>query len=397
MNANTKLAMALLALSAALPAQADGVDAAGAHGAQPLGQACSEPPFTEQYVSTGSAQWTTNVHGCGLDSALSSGLSAAAVAHYARRPDLGFDPLRMRFTVDLSALTGLNFTQAVQLAAGVAAASAPLGAEGTARLLQVSVLGSPGGPPTLAFSAACAGQPNNRCTALSPLATLQPFIGLEWRSGGVGTGQLRWWIDADFDQTPTGSLPLDNVPWGALERVVLGLASPTPGFMAGQAGRTVRFGRIEVLEDQLAWYDFEPLEIGLCGFDPAPPLVIGAGGTAFGPGTTCGGTWGLTTLASGSTEALTPERNYRVQITGVGVDQSPRPLSMQVGAGSDPGIHAFLCERACGPSARCHLVAAGQPAFGELEPGEYRLVLKSLSNQVGHCGNFNVVFSSVLK
>ena len=42
-------------------------------------------------------------------------------------------------------------------------------------------------------------------------------------------------------------------------------------------------------------------------------------------------------------------------------------------------------------------MSGAQSAFAVFEPGEYRLVLKSLSNEVGHCGSFNVVFSSVLK
>lgn len=363
--------------------------------AQPQGQACSVPPFAEQHVVAGSATWTVDAEGCGLDAALTSGVSAAAVAHYARRPDLG--NFRMRFRVDVSALTAPNLVQVVQLAAGVSDASVPAGADANAQLFTLAAVGNiPGNQKLLAVSAACAGQPGNRCSATSPLTAAQPTIGLDWASGPAGSGRLRWWIDTDFDQAPTGMLAVDNLAWGVLERVVLGLSSPSSAFMSVQAGRTVRFDRIEVLDDQLAWQDFESLDGGGCTLDPAPPLVIGAGGGTIS-GNTCGGTHNLTTLASGSTSASTPERNYRVQITGVGAEQSPRPLSMALASGTDPNIAAFLCERACSPSARCQLASSTLPASGTFEPGEYRLVVKALGGPSGQCGSWTVNVSSVLK
>jgi hypothetical protein len=385
----------LFGLAVPLPAQAQPGEPSSPEAPaslQPQGQTCSVPPFTEQHVVAGSATWTVDAEGCGLDAALNAGVSSAAVAHYARRPDLG--NFRMRFRVDLSELATLNAVQAVQLAAGVAGASAPPGAEATALLFQIGAFGNiQGTQKRLVVSAACAGQPGNRCSAASTLATERPTIGLDWISGPAASGHLRWWIDTDFDQAPTGVLAVDNLAWGALERVVLGLSSPSTSFVANQGARTVRFDRIEVLEDQLAWQDFESLDGGACTLDALPPLVIGAGGGTIS-GNTCGGTHSLTTLASGSTSSPTPERNYRVQITGVGFEQSPRPLTMTT---SDPNFAAFLCERACSPSARCHLVSSAGPAAGTFEPGEYRLVVKALGGPSGQCGGWTVNVASVLK
>lgn len=337
--------------------------------------ACTVPPFNDVHVLGGTVVWSEDAEGCGLDSTitLNSNFSAAA-AHVARR-DAEL-PLRLSFRVDLSALQGQNLIQSTSIVAGVAEEAVISGSASNADLFRLMVYGNVAGTTRLlGVSAACEDSPGLMCSASAPLTNDQPTIGLDWVPG-IG-GQLRVWIDTPFSDAPTVALPSSNAAWAGIQRLVLGLSSVSVPFAANQVNRTVRFDQIEVMDDQIAWTDFDPEGFACAG------LPIFTSGTVSG--TTCGGELSLPTLASGATRAA-PSVVYSFT--------APYEIASFTMSETGPawGSSMFLCETPCGPTQRC--IAAGNPsspiATAGLVPGrDYRVIITATGVPMAACGGYS--------
>jgi hypothetical protein len=74
---------------------------------------------------------------------------------------------------------------------------------------------------------------------------------------GAGDGHVRWWLNSDFTDPPTGSIEnIDNAAWQGVETVALGLFEPT-GVVAAN-GATLKIQDIESPDDTLFWGNFDP-------------------------------------------------------------------------------------------------------------------------------------------
>lgn len=75
--------------------------------------------------------------------------------------------------------------------------------------------------------------------------------------GGPGEGRLRYWINADFNDPPSGELVVDNAAWGAPAAVALGLQSVGPFFRVEKADQVIVFDQLELPEGSIFWDNFE--------------------------------------------------------------------------------------------------------------------------------------------
>lgn len=338
--------------------------------------ACDVPPFNDSHAVGGTVAWSEDADGCGLDSTLTLNSNfSAAVAHSARR-DAEL-PIRLSFRVDLSALQNLNVIQSATLLAGVAEEAVVSGSASNADVFRLAVFGNTAGTARhLGVLTACESQLGLQCSTSTPLTSDQPTIGLDWAPGVAG--HLRVWIDTPFSDAPTVALPADNAAWAGVRRLVLGLGSGSTAFAANQVNRTVRFDRIEVMDDQIAWTDFDPEGFACAGL----PIFVGS----MASGTTCGGELSLPTLASGSTRAA-PSVIYSFTAP---YEYALFSLSE---TGSAWGASMLVCEAPCGPTQRC--IAAGNPSLPMVATGlvpgrDYRVIVTSTGGPVAACGDYSL-------
>lgn len=354
---------------------------AGAAMAQP----CDIPPWSEIYESGGAVSIEQGDDGCSIAASLTMSLpTSAAVTHFRRR-DVSA-PLRASFRVDLSELNDLNALQLARLFSGVSQTAVPVDSAMDADVFTVIVFGNLAGTVRhLGFTAACTGAPGGRCSASVSLTTDRPTIGLELDIG-KGDGALRWWIDRPFSEPPTGEFTeIDNATWIGVDRLSLGLASPTAAFAQTQVNSAVIFDRIEFGDDLLAWRNHE------IEGDPACPVGPPISPIFSTSGTTCGGSQFLPTLASGSTGPRTPARNYTLTLEP--------PLSIHLTETEPFGAAVFLCDLQCGPAARCHFASvpgtpmAVPPGF---PAGDYAVIVKAVGGPSSACGEYTLTLSGPL-
>lgn len=345
--------------------------------------ACPEPPFNETVELGGTATWLEGDDGCALDVRIDANVrGSAAMAHVRRRDQAPL--MELAFRADLSALTGLNAVQVFDLVHAVSAQPAGSGDQRTATVFALSVFGNIAGTSrNLGVSAPCPGQPGGQCTLSVPLP-VRPEITLRLEEG-AGTGSLRLWVDTPTSDAPTAVLNgLDTVALGGIERLALGLGNPSTGFLAGQATRTVRFDRIALADDQLAWISHEAGEDANC------PVGLPLPANSVVAGNTCGGSFDLPSLASGSTRNPAPAVLYSFTLP------EPRNGTFAVTEPTPFGVAVFLCETPCGPATRC--IATGAPGnplvFSQLQ-GTWYLVVKPAGGPAA-CGAYTLTHSGPL-
>lgn len=346
--------------------------------------ACPEPPFNETVELGGTATWLDGDDGCALDVRIDANVrGSAAMAHVRRRDQAPL--LELTFRVDLSALTGLNVFQAFDVVHAVSAQPAGTGDQRTATVFALSVFGNIAGTSrNLGVFGACPGQPGGQCTLSAPLSSARPEITLRLEEG-AGTGSLRLWVDTPTSDAPTAILNgLDTVALGGIERLALGLGNPSTGFLAGQAARTVRFDRIALADDQLAWISHEAGEDANCPVGTPFPLYSVSGST-------CTGSQDLPALASGSTRNRSPAVLYRFTLP------EPRTGAFSIAEPTPFGVALFLCEIPCGPATRCIATGnAGNPlAFSQLQ-GTWYLVVKPAGGPAA-CGDYTLTYNGPLE
>lgn len=346
--------------------------------------ACPEPPFNETVELGGTATWLDGDDGCALDVRIDANVrGSAAMAHVRRRDQAPL--LELTFRVDLSALTGLNVIQAFDVVHAVSAQPAGTGDQRTATVFALSVFGNVAGTSrTLGVRGPCPGQPGGQCTLSAPLVSTRPEIALRLEEG-AGTGSLRLWVDTPTSDAPTAVMNgLDTVALGGIERLALGLGNPSTGFLAGQATRTVRFDRIALADDQLAWISHEAGEDANCPV--GLPLQVNSSVS----GNTCNGSFDLPSLASGSTRNPSPAVLYSFTLP------EPRNGTFAIAEPTPIGAALFLCETPCGPATRCIATGdAGNPlTFSQLQ-GTWYLVVKPAGGPAA-CGAYTLTHTGPL-
>ncbi len=84
----------------------------------------------------------------------------------------------------------------------------------------------------------------------------------EINTGSGTSGSVRYWINADFADTPTGIVDnngagLDNAAWGGVIAAELGLSSASNGYRNNSGGGAIVFDQIQTSDDVLFWQNFE--------------------------------------------------------------------------------------------------------------------------------------------
>lgn len=221
-------------------------------------QGCTPPePFGRTTAIRGNAGFVDNGGGhCNLVATLAAGndVTGSAFAYYSLpqpNPHWHFS-----FRVDTSQLGDpLHLVDDVSILSASARVPYPL-IDGKATLAKVLLIGGAGASPQLLVAAACFDGLPLVCSNMGGALIDGDLVRLELTVGAGAAGELRWWINAGYDEEPTGTLGnLDNAPWRGVQAVALGAFEPS-GSIASN-GTTLAFRDIESFDDTLFWSGFE--------------------------------------------------------------------------------------------------------------------------------------------
>ncbi|MEZ5462865.1 hypothetical protein [Dokdonella sp.] len=352
-----------------------------------LSSACNVPPFNQNWIVRGAADWTQTGTDCELRASVSAGSPAAATAHYRRANRTA--PLRLSFILSPSpALISIDGSQIANLATGTAL-SVPAQGPAQASLFNIKLTGdSTSFQPQLRFEAACAPPAglNGICSAQVPVGfgDFPLRITLQLEMGDADAGRLQAWLGDDTSGTPTVSIAdLDNSRWQGIDRVSLGLSGVSASLASVIGMQPFSFSEIEVNEAQLFWSDFETDLAGNI-------LATGQAISTTGPiqGNTCLGTPQFPTIASGST-----------QLDGLAIVHtldlgSSAQLSLDL-IPSVPGMRMFVCPAGSGPSGPCIDASAELLPVYLANPtaGSYQVVVGNVEQS---CGSYNIAVTGSL-
>ncbi|MGB0135264.1 hypothetical protein [Dokdonella sp.] len=314
---------------------------------------------------------------------MSEARPSAATVHYRRAsPQL---PLRMSFIVDPH-LSSLTAGQVATLATGVAS-DVPAEGPYKASLFEIFLTYGAGGIPRIAIYGAChqAAVPQGECGAVVPVSFSDfPLrITLEVHLGAGSAGQIQAWLGDDVSGAPTLSLDdLDNDRWRGIDRVSLGLSGVSESLFATIGTQPFTFSEISVSDPQLFWNGFESDLIGSvapnAGDLSTIPLVI--------TGSTCGGSFELPVIASGSTRLGGPTAIHSITVP------SANWRWAQLSSAS-PYMSIFACPMGSGPSGPCIDAGSGSGIVRMPGPGTYQVVVGSLLQD---CGAYELVVGGTL-
>lgn len=182
-----------------------------------------------------------------------AGPGAADFLYYVRPRPL--TSVRYGFRIDASALTGVT---TASRSFQIFAASSPVVVSAWPQLLTVNMVG--GSPfPALQLITPRGGKTREQVTV--PLSAATVMLRVEINVGTGTTGNVRYWIDADYSNPPTGILNdggagLDNAAWSGVIAAAIGMSSTTSAFRTN-CGGTFTIDHITSSDDLLAWDDFE--------------------------------------------------------------------------------------------------------------------------------------------
>jgi len=182
-----------------------------------------------------------------------AGPVAASFLYYMRPQPVA--SVRYAFLVDTSELTGATVaTRAFQ----IFAASSPVVVSGWPQLLTINLVG--GNPfPSLKLITPRGGKSLQQVVV--PFTAATAMVRVEINVGAGTAGNVRYWIDADYADPPTGILDdagagLDNAAWTGVIAAAIGMSSTTSGFRAN-CGGTLAINHITSSDDLLFWHTFE--------------------------------------------------------------------------------------------------------------------------------------------
>jgi len=227
-------------------------------------QNCLPPqPFVHSFQNLGVAalQGAADTP-CALSSSLNSaaGPNAAAFVHY-RRP-APTTSVRYSFRMDDSAVaTSLTSVLRNVQIFSASASSLQSNAGFPAHLLLVYLSGQ-ASTPTISIIVACGGTPSKAIQLPVALPGNVNTLRFEINTGSGTAGSLRYWINADFTDAPTGIIDnngvgLDNAAWGGVIAAELGMSSGSNGFRTNSGGGAIVFDQIQTSDDVLFWQNFE--------------------------------------------------------------------------------------------------------------------------------------------
>lgn len=98
--------------------------------------------------------------------------------------------------------------------------------------------------------------PDHRIVSYIGTVANGDVLRFELHSGAGDDGDFRWWINADYEDPPTGIYGhLDNGAWVGVQDVALGAFGPAGAIAAN--GTTLRFSDVESRYDSLFWSTFD--------------------------------------------------------------------------------------------------------------------------------------------
>jgi hypothetical protein len=182
-----------------------------------------------------------------------AGPVASSFMYYVRPQPITF--ARYKFRIDASELTGASdSSRAFQ----IFTASAPTMVASWPQLLTVNLLG--GNPyPILQLTTPRGGKPVEQ--VLVPLSAAIAMVRVEIDVGAGAAGRVRYWIDSDYSEQPTGVLDddgngLDNAAWSGVIGAAIGMSSTTSELRA-TCGGTFTIDQIGSSDDVLFGDNFE--------------------------------------------------------------------------------------------------------------------------------------------
>ncbi len=222
-------------------------------------QVCDPPhPFDRTSAINGTVQL-----------AAGSGTSCDIVASVAANSSTGSGALawyslpspavswRISFHLDTSQFDANAALNSVDILSAMAPKPAVEG--GQASLLRLTLLAL-GGPNVMLLASGACG--DARCTTATYGGELVDdlvsgdLLRFELDTGDGTAGQLKWWVNADFTDPPTGTFDnLDNVAWQGVQYVALGAFQPT--YQSATSGTTLQFSGIDSPYDILFWSDLD--------------------------------------------------------------------------------------------------------------------------------------------
>lgn len=183
-----------------------------------------------------------------------AGAVASTFMYYVRPQPITF--VRYAFRIDTSGLTGA--TESVR-AFQIFSASSPVVVASWPQLLTINLIGGSPEPSLRLTTPRGGGKPLEQ--TLVPLPAAIVMVRVEISVGSGTAGRVRYWIDADYSDPPTGVLDdsgagLDNAAWGGVIAAAVGMSSTTSEFRA-TCGGTLTIDRIGSSDDLLFGDNFE--------------------------------------------------------------------------------------------------------------------------------------------
>jgi hypothetical protein len=226
-------------------------------------QTCERPhPFDHTSAIRGAASFVAgDGAACDIVASLDAANSVPSGAFAWYSLPSAPSPWRISFRIDLSGFDTNAPITSTDILTATAEHPSPVG--GPATLLRVVLAAFSGnGPDAMLLGKAacndaqCAPGGYMYASLMASRVSSGDLLRFEVDSGAGAAGQVKWWINADFTDPPTGTFDnLDNAQWGGVRHVALGAAQPYG--LAATNGATLRFSEVDSPYDTLFWSGFD--------------------------------------------------------------------------------------------------------------------------------------------
>lgn len=198
------------------------------------------PPWSSQLALGGSLEIAPGGFAgtsCRLDAAITTTGPGSA---YVRDNTPESEPrYRAQFIVDVDQLAGLNTIQTVK----IFSAASDNDYSGHTEVVRLSVNGNlTGSSKVLNIATVSEGAAGNLVSATANLSPGENTIEIDW---DTDAGQLRVWVNAGDESSPTVTLAANNSGWSGVDYAILGLSSASQAYRNSQQGAVVSFDEFD--------------------------------------------------------------------------------------------------------------------------------------------------------
>ncbi len=194
----------------------------------------SAAPVFQGTIAIASPGYATT--GCRLDSAISASASGAAFATVEDDSPTAEPRYRVQFILDADNLTNQSLLEGVQIFSAVSSAS------GTA--LRLTMFGDGSGGRFLGYFVTDSNQAGGTYSSSVPLAAGENHVEFDLQVGSPGSITL--WVNNNVEGSPTVSpTAVNDSAVIGIDTAYMGLAAPSPQYVAAFAGTTVGFDEFD--------------------------------------------------------------------------------------------------------------------------------------------------------